>query len=131
MDLNWLAKLNYGGLGPLIVNIIVNNCCAHVLLCVKMLKETETEEIKHFCNIFVVGGISIGGTRAPCLPPWLRLCPMVFCCSYLLIGHFTKKIAVCLAICQLFEMYFCCINLPSCVSKYLLGVSIYPSRKRI
>ena len=30
-----------------------------------MLKETENEETKLFCQIFVIGGISIEGARAP------------------------------------------------------------------
>ena len=37
-------KLNLGGRGPLVVNIIVNYCCTRVLLYAKMLKEAETEE---------------------------------------------------------------------------------------
>ena len=36
--------MNWGGPGPLVVNIIVNYCFACVLLCAKVLKETETEE---------------------------------------------------------------------------------------
>ena len=30
-----------------------------------MLKETEKEETRFFCQIFVIGGISIEGARAP------------------------------------------------------------------
>ena len=30
-----------------------------------MLKETQNEETRLFCQIFVIGGISIEGTRAP------------------------------------------------------------------
>ena len=37
-----------------------------------MLKETETEETKPFCHIFIIRGISIG-VREP--GPWLRLRP--------------------------------------------------------
>ena len=36
-----------------------------VLLYAKMLKETENEEIRLFCQIFVIGGISIEGAQAP------------------------------------------------------------------
>ena len=43
-----------------------------VLLYAKMLKETETEETRLFCQIFVIGGISIEETRAPWATPWLR-----------------------------------------------------------
>ena len=61
MHLNWFAKLNWGGPGPLVVNIIVNYCCKHVLLYAKMSKEIETEETRLFSHIFVIDGISIGG----------------------------------------------------------------------
>ena len=64
---NWLAKIEFRGPGPLVVNIIVNYCCTQ-----KMLKETETEEtIVFFCQIFIIGSISIGGG-----PLWLHLCPV-------------------------------------------------------
>ena len=36
-----------------------------------MLEETETEETRVFCRIFVIGDISIGGGGQD---PWLRLC---------------------------------------------------------
>ena len=39
---------------------IGNYCCTRVLLYAKMLKETEAEETRLFCQIFVIGGISIG-----------------------------------------------------------------------
>ena len=40
------------------------------MLYAKMLKETEHEETRLFCQIFVNGGISIEGARAPlCHPP--------------------------------------------------------------
>ena len=43
-----------------------------LLLYAKMLKETENEETRLLCHIFIIDGISIGeGIRAPC--PWLRL----------------------------------------------------------
>ena len=32
-----------------------------LLLYAKMLKETENEETRLFCHIFIIGGISIGG----------------------------------------------------------------------
>ena len=35
----------------------------------KMLKETENEETRFFCQIFVIGGISIEGSRAPWATP--------------------------------------------------------------
>ena len=34
-----------------------------------MLKETETEETRLFCQIFVIGGILIEETRAPWATP--------------------------------------------------------------
>ena len=55
--------------GPLVVSItvfIVNYCCTRVLLYAKMLKETENE--KFFCQVLVIGGISIEESRAP----WAR-----------------------------------------------------------
>ena len=47
------------------VLFVVNYCCTRVLLYAKMLKETENDEIRLFCQIFVIGGISIEGARAP------------------------------------------------------------------
>ena len=40
-----------------------------VLLYAKMLKETENEETRPLCQIFVVGGILIEGARAPWATP--------------------------------------------------------------
>ena len=40
-----------------------------------MLKETENEETRFFCQIFVIGGISIEGSRAPWATP--RATPMI------------------------------------------------------
>ena len=52
--LNWLAKIELRGHGPLVVYIIADYCCTRVLLYPKMLKETETEEtlvfLSHFYN---------------------------------------------------------------------------------
>ena len=42
---------------------IVNYCCTRVLLYAKMLKETENEETRLFCQIFVIGGILIEEAR--------------------------------------------------------------------
>ena len=39
------------------------------LLYAKMLKETEHEEASFFCQIFVIGGISIEESRAPWATP--------------------------------------------------------------
>ena len=47
------------------VLFIVNYCCTRVLLYAKMLKKTENEETRLFCQTFVIGGISIEGARAP------------------------------------------------------------------
>ena len=48
MHLNWLAKSNEWGPGFLVVNIIGNYCCTHLLLYAKMIKETENEETRLF-----------------------------------------------------------------------------------
>ena len=48
---------------------IVNYCCTRVLLYAKMLKEIENEETRLFCQICVIGGISIKGARAPWATP--------------------------------------------------------------
>ena len=48
---------------------IANYCCTRVLLYTKMPKETENEETSVFCEIFVIGGISIEGARDPRPPP--------------------------------------------------------------
>ena len=55
--------------GPLVVNylllisvallFIFKCCCTRVLLYVKTLKEIENEETRIFCQLFVIGGISI------------------------------------------------------------------------
>ena len=58
----------------MVVNIIVNYCCTRVLLYADMLKETENEETRLFCHIFIIDGISTEGGGAPPEPnPWLRL----------------------------------------------------------
>ena len=46
-----------------------NYCCTRVLLCAKMLKETETEKTRLFCLTFLIGGISSGGKASPLSPP--------------------------------------------------------------
>ena len=38
----------------------------------KMLKETENEETRFVCKIFVIGGILIKGVPVPSATPWLR-----------------------------------------------------------
>ena len=48
---------------------IVNCCCTRVRLYTKMLNETENEETRRFCQIFVIDGISIEGARAPWATP--------------------------------------------------------------
>ena len=40
-----------------------------------MLKETEAEETRIFCHMFIIGGISIGEGAGPAAPPWLT--PMI------------------------------------------------------
>ena len=52
---------------------IVNYCCTRVLLYAKMLKETENEETRFFCQTFIIGGISIEEARTPWATPWVRL----------------------------------------------------------
>ena len=58
-NLNWLAKLNWGGPSALVVNIIVNYCCSCALLYAKKLKETETEETRLICHIFITVDIKL------------------------------------------------------------------------
>ena len=48
---------------------IVNYCCTRVLLFAKMLKETENEETRLFCQICVIGGILIEWAQAPWATP--------------------------------------------------------------
>ena len=56
-----------------------------------MLKETENEEIRLFCHIFIFGGISIGGTGAPA-PGYAydcnfnAICVIKILCAFLLVG---------------------------------------------
>ena len=40
-----------------------------VLLYATILKETENEETRYFCQIFVIGGISVEGARSPWATP--------------------------------------------------------------
>ena len=73
--LNLLEKNKLRGPGLPWINIIGNYSCTHVLLYAKMLKETETEETIVFCDVFIIGSISIGGWGGgpPGPPPGLRL----------------------------------------------------------
>ena len=48
-----------------ILVIVYDYCCTRVLLHVKMLKETENDETRLICQIFVIGGILIEGVPAP------------------------------------------------------------------
>ena len=50
----------------LLLITVVYTC---VLLYAKMLKETENEETRLFCQIFVIGGISIEGAGSPLATP--------------------------------------------------------------
>ena len=52
-----------------LILFIVNYCCMRGLLYAKMLKETENEETRLFCRVFVIGGISIAGARASWATP--------------------------------------------------------------
>ena len=45
------------------------------MLYAKMLKETENEETRLFCQIFVIGDILIEGARAPWATPFTT--PMI------------------------------------------------------
>ena len=45
-----------------------NYSCTRVLLYTKMLKETENEETRLFCPIFIISGISIGRGPLPLAP---------------------------------------------------------------
>ena len=65
LHLNWLANIELKGPGLLVVNIIANYCCTHVLSYAKLLKEIETEETRLFCHIFFIVGISIGRGAGP------------------------------------------------------------------
>ena len=69
MHLNWLAKFKFRGPGLLVVNIIVNYCCTRELLNTKVLKETETEETKLFCHIFMIWWHFDWRGSAPWAPP--------------------------------------------------------------
>ena len=61
-------KLILGVPGPLVFNIVVRYWCKR-----KTLKETETEETRLFCHIFVIGKISIGVGKARLAKPMLQL----------------------------------------------------------
>ena len=59
-------------MGSLFVNIIVNYWCMCVLRYANILKQTETEETNHFCYLFLVGDISIGGSLGPLATPMMH-----------------------------------------------------------
>ena len=61
-----------------------------------MLKETENEETKLFCHIFVFNGISIGGTRAFWAP--LLATPIIVTLMLFVILRFC--VLFCLCVCQ-------------------------------
>ena len=74
-----VGKIELRGPGPLVVNTVINYCCTRVVLYAKMLKETEIQEKKAqetrlFCDIFMIGGISIKGAGRPPAPLRLDLC---------------------------------------------------------
>ena len=71
----------------MVVNIIVNYCCARVLLYAKMLKENETEETRRFCHLFLIGDISIGGNPSTLLLP--------FCNAYGALAMITRSWLFC------------------------------------
>ena len=73
IHLNWLAKFELSGPEFPGRQYIVNYCYARVLLYAKMLKESETEEARRFCYLFLIGEISIGEGGGPLLSSWLHL----------------------------------------------------------
>ena len=80
------------------MNISVNYSCTRVLLYAKMLKETENEETRLFCHIFIIGGISIGGGTgflAPfrgyaCDCNFNAICDIKILCAFLLVCPFVR-----------------------------------------
>ena len=77
----WQNRI-YGAPGLLVVNIIVNYLCTRVLLYAKMLKETENEEARLFCHIFLIAGILIKeepGPLGPSLAMLMIVTSMLFC----------------------------------------------------
>ena len=68
LRLNWLEKIELRGMRRASwssILFIANYCCTRVLLYAKMLKETENDETRLFCQTFVIGGISIVRAGAP------------------------------------------------------------------
>ena len=67
LHFSWLTKSEMSGSRPLVVNIKGNYCCTIVLLCPKMLKETE-KTIGFFVTF-----LSLVLFQLVEAPPWLRL----------------------------------------------------------
>ena len=71
--LNWLEKNELKGCawpwGRQVYLLLITVVRVYCLLYAKMLKETENEETMLFCQIFVIGGISIEGIGPPGPPP--------------------------------------------------------------
>ena len=83
--------MNWGGLGPLVVSIIVNNCCMCPVLRKKMLKQTE--QTRRFCHLFLISDISIGGKLGPpgCAYDSLAMIARSGLFCYDMLGYCTTK----------------------------------------
>ena len=55
----------------LLITVVRVYCCTRVLLYAKMLKETENEETRLFCQIFAMVVFRLRGPGPPGPPPWL------------------------------------------------------------
>ena len=48
----------------------------------KDVKKLKLKNQNFFCDIFIIGSISTGGSLDPCAPLWLRLCVLgIFYCA--------------------------------------------------
>ena len=62
--------LSMGGRVPPRPPYNLSTGCTHVLLYAKMLKKLKWKKQQSFCDIFIIGNISIGGgRRVPWAPP--------------------------------------------------------------
>ena len=75
-----------------------NYCFTRVLWYAKMVKETEILETKLFCDIFIIGGISIGGGPGPPAPGFAYDCNFNAICDIKILCTFFACLPLC--VCQ-------------------------------
>ena len=75
-----------------------------------MLKETENEETRRFCHIFIIGGISILEGPGPLLPGYLHDCNFNAICDSTILRAFLL-VYPCMHVQATLMVLFCMITL--------------------